>query len=75
VQSEYLLFSLDLFQAMPEVWENLSWGTVLPIATPKKFLHGVRVFVRGYLRVIYDLLSSIFDKTNEKVKKILLKDC
>jgi len=40
--------------------ENWSWGHRTPQAPLRKtFLHGVHVFVRGYLHVRFDFLSSI----------------
>ena len=37
----------------------MSWGTVLPATPKEKLLLGVRILVCGYLRVRFDLPSSI----------------
>ena len=39
--------------------ENLSWVTVFPVTLSKKFMHAVWIFVHGYLRVRFDISSSI----------------
>jgi len=43
-----------------KVWKKMSWGHC-PLQPPLiiNFLHGVIVLVRGYLRVRFDLPSSI----------------
>jgi len=39
--SPNMSFLLDLFQTIPEVWENFSWGTIPGHPVRKKYLHGV----------------------------------
>jgi len=39
------------FRTIPEVWKNLSWGSVLFSHPPEeKYLHGVWVVVHGYMQ-------------------------
>ena len=58
--SPNMSFLLDSFRSILEVWKNGVEAPFFP-QTPlkKQFLHGVRVLVRGYLRVRFDLPSSI----------------
>jgi len=59
LQPEYELLSSIRFEQYRKFGKNWSWGHRPPQPPLKNFLHGVRVFVRDYLRVRFDLPSFI----------------
>jgi len=59
LQPEYKLPSSTRFGQFRKFRKIDSWGTILPSHPKETVSVRVRVLVRGYLRVRFDLLSSI----------------